>query len=132
MLGLLQAGLFPVHADLGIALAMGHTGHGQIHTDLGALALEVGAQTVDDLLADILGDIVAKDLAYAHDVLGGPGLLFRLQQELVAADVADRALGGGNITLVNITANRTDPLFHSKFPPFYSAFIGFGNRWLPH
>ena len=93
---------------------MGHTGHGQIHTHLGALALEVGAQAVDDLLADLLGNILAKDLTDAHNVLGGPGLLLGLQGELVTADVTDRALGGGNITFVNVTANRTYPLFHDR------------------
>ena len=114
VLGLLQAGLLPVHADLGITLAMGHTGHGQIHTYLGALAFEVGAQAVDDLLADLLGNILAKDLTDAHNVLGGPGLLLGLQGELVTADVTDRALGGGNIAFVNVTANRTYPLLHDR------------------
>ena len=122
MLRLLQACLLPVQTDLGVALTVRHTRHRQIHTDLGALALEVGAQTVDDLLADILGNIVAKDLAYAHNVLGSPGLLRRLQDEFFTADVADRALGGGNITLVNVTANRTDPLLHNN----YLRFIMYG------
>ena len=132
MLSLLQAGLLPVQANLGIALAMGHTGHGQVHTHLAALALEVGAQTGDDLLADLGGNVLAKDLAHAYHVLGSPGLLLGLQGELLTADVAHRALGRGILAFMNVTANRTDPLFHSKFPPFYSAFIGFGNRWLPH
>lgn len=93
---------------------MGHAGHGQIHAHLGALALEVGAQTVDDLLTDFLGHIVAEDLAYAHHMLGSPGLLLGLEQELLAADVAHRALGRGNIAFMHITANRTYPLLHDR------------------
>ena len=54
----------------------------------------------------------------AYNVLGGPGLLLGLEQELVAADVADRALGRGNIALMNITANRTYPLFHNRILQF--------------
>ena len=111
---------------------MGHTGHSQVHTHLAALALEVGAQTGNDLLADLGGNVLAKDLTHAYHVLGSPGLLLGLQGELLTADVAHRALGRGILAFMNVTANRTDPLFHSKFPPFYSAFIGFGNRWLPH
>ena len=115
MLGLLQAGLLPVHGDLGIAFAGSNATHGQIHTHLGALTLEVGAQTVDDLLADILRHIGAEHLAYAHHMLGSPGLLLGLQGELITADVADRALGRGILAFVNITANRTDPLLHNRY-----------------
>ena len=66
------------------------------------------------ILADLLGNILAKDLTDAHNVLGGPGLLLGLQGELVTADVTDRALGGGNIAFVNVTANRTYPLLHDR------------------
>ena len=45
-----------------------HTGHCQIHADLAALALEVGAQTIDDLLRNALS------LADAHNVLGDVGV----------------------------------------------------------
>src|SRR5699024_9291398 len=41
MLGLFIGSLLPVQADFGVALAMGHTGHSQVHANLGALALEV-------------------------------------------------------------------------------------------
>ena len=113
MLSLLQAGLLPVQADLGIALAVRDTGHRQIHTDLGALALEVGAQTVDDLLLNLLGHIRAEGLAHAHNVLGSPRLLFLLLDELIAGDVAHGTLGRGIGTLVNVTADRADPLLHN-------------------
>ena len=36
--------------DLGIALALGNARHGKIHTDLGALALEVGTEAVHHFL----------------------------------------------------------------------------------
>ena len=117
VLGFFQTCLLPVQADLGIALTMSHTGHGQIHTHLGALALEVGAQTVDDLLADFLGHVVAEHLADAYHMLGSPRLLLGLQGELLTGNMAHRALSGGNITFMNITTNRADPLLHNFLPP---------------
>ena len=41
VLSLFQAGLVPIIADLGITLPVGNAGHGQIHADLRAFALEV-------------------------------------------------------------------------------------------
>ena len=40
--------------DLGVALTLCHASHSQIHTDLAALALEVSAQTINDLLRHAL------------------------------------------------------------------------------
>ena len=119
VLGLLQAGLLPIQADLGIALAVSYTGHSQVHTHLTALALKVGAQTVDDLLAHFLGDIVAEGLAYAYHMLGSPGLILLLLDKLIRTHMAHGALGGRGVTLVNITANRTYPFLHCKVPPYY-------------
>ena len=114
VLGLFQTGLFPVHADLRIALAVRNARHGQIHADLAALALKVGAQTGDDLFLHLGGNIRAEHLADADDVLRRPGLLLRLQRELAAGDMAHRALRRGRIAFMNVTANRANPLFHNK------------------
>ena len=77
-------------------------------THLGALALEVGAQTVDDLLADFLGHVVAEHLADAYHMLGSPGLLFGLQGELLTGNMAHRALSGGNITFMTVSYTHLD------------------------
>ena len=102
---------------------MCHASHSQIHTDLSALTLEVGAQTVNDLLADFLGNVVAKHLADAHYMLGSPGLLLGLQGELFTGNMANRALCGGNIAFMNITANRTDPLLHNFYLHFVMKYL---------
>ena len=96
---------------------MGHTGHGQVHTHLAALALEVGAQTGDDFLADLGGNILAKDFAHAYHVLGSPGLLLGLQGELLTGDIADGALLGGSVSFVNVTAYGAYPFCHNNLPP---------------
>ena len=88
--------------------------HGQIHADLTALALKVGAQTGDDLFLYLGGNVRAEHLADADDVLRRPGLLLRLQRELAAGDMAHRALRRGRIAFMNVTANRANPLFHNK------------------
>ena len=108
VLGLLIGGLLPVEAYLGITLAVGDPGHGQIHTHLCALALEVGAQTLDDLLVNALG--------HAHHVLGGPGHIAGLGVELLGGGAADRALLGGAVALMDITAYAANKL-HGNFPP---------------
>ena len=74
---------------------MSHAGHGQIHTDLGALTHEVGVQAVDDLLLSLLGDICAEGLAHAHNVLGSPAHLTLLLGELRGGNTALGALLGG-------------------------------------
>ena len=114
VLGLLQGGLLPVHADLRIALAVRDAPHGQIHADLAALALKVGAQPGDDLFLHFLRNVRAEHLADADDVLRRPGLLLRLQRELAAGDMAHRAFLRRRIAFMNITANRANPLFHNK------------------
>ena len=115
-----RAALLPVLADLGIALAIGHAGHGQIHADLGALAGEVGVQAVDDLLLDLSGNIRAKGLAHAHNVLGSPAQLALLLGELGAGNTALGALLGGILALIHITANRANPLLHMQMSSFYT------------
>ena len=113
VLGLLMSCLLVIKTNLGITLAMGDTGHGQVHTDLGALALKVGTQVVDDVLGHAL-------LGNAHDVLGSPGkaALILLQE----AGTGNAALGALKIlgqlvavVLFNITANGANKL-HDSIP----------------
>ena len=106
MLGLLVSGLLPVQTDFGITLPMGYAGHRQVHAHLGAFAVEVGAQAVQNPLVNALG--------HAHHMLGSPAHLALLLGELRAGDTALGALLGGHVTLMNITANRANPLLHSK------------------
>jgi hypothetical protein len=111
MLSFFVSSLLPIQADLGIALPVSHTGHGQIHTYLGALALEVGAQVSNDILGSALGN--------THNVLSSPrkGSALFLLDELIAGNLALRAGLGGRIALMNITANGANPLCHNNIPP---------------
>ena len=87
VLGLLVGSLLPVQANLGVALAMSDASHGQVHTDLGALALKVSAQVGNDVLGDAL------HLGDAHDVFGGPlELALLLLQETRTGNAALGAL----------------------------------------
>ena len=117
VLSLFQSGLLPVERDLGIALARGDTAHGQIHADLGALALKVGAQTGDDLFLNLSRNVRAEDLADADNVLGGPAHLAGLLHELGGGNLTYRAELGGRVALMNVTANAANPLFHVCEPP---------------
>ena len=108
VLCLLIGGLFPVQADFGIALPVSHTGHGQIHTHFGALALKVGAQAFLDLLGNIGSD--------ANYVFGSPGAgVFHLL-ELFTGDLALGAdeTGGDRISFQNITTDGTYEFCHNS------------------
>lgn len=112
VLGLLVSSLLPVQADLGIALAMSDASHGQVHTDLRALALEVGAQVGNDVLGDTL------HLGDAHDVLGSPlELPLLLLQETRTGNAALGALEVLGqlvaVELFHITANGANKLHDS-------------------
>ena len=101
VLGLFIGGLLPISADLRITLPIGNAGHAQIHTDLGALALEVGAQVSLDVVGRIGG--------YAEHMLGGVGsALFHLD-ELLTGNAAQGALEalGDCVALKDVTANGT-------------------------
>ena len=91
---------------------MSHASHGQIHTNLGALASKVGVQAIDDLLLDLGGNIITKGLAHTHNVLGSPAHLTLLLRELGGGDTALGALLGGILALEHITANLANPLLH--------------------
>ncbi len=92
-------------SDLGVALALSHTGHCQIHADLAALTLEVCAQTVHDLLGDALS------LADADDMLGHIGVA-GLLHECGSGSLADGALLRDG-AFSDITTNGANVLFHT-------------------
>ena len=50
-------------------------------------------------------------------MLGRPAQLLRLQGEALAGNLADGALLGGRVALMNITAYGTYPFLHGKNPP---------------
>ena len=93
-----------VQADLRIALTMGNPGHGQIHTDLGALAGKVLPQTSQDVLGSVLG--------HAQHVLGSVNGV--VTGVFLHGGAADGALLDG--LLADVTANRTD-ILHNCVPP---------------
>ena len=106
MLGLLPCGLLPVQADLGIALTVGNAGHGQIHTDLAALAVEVITQALQDL-----GVAALRNTDY---MLGGPGHFALYLFELGGGRLADGAEFGGRVALMDITADSANIFSHSE------------------
>ena len=116
MIGLLVGVALVCLSDLGIALTLSHTGHCQIHADLAALALEVGAQAIDDLLRNALS------LADAHDVLGDIGVA-GLLDESGSGSLADRALLG-DAALSDVTTDGANVLLHKIYPPFLFVVIG--------
>ena len=115
MLSLFIGGLLPVQADLRIALAVGDAGHAEVHADLGALAVEVGLELVEDELLVLLGDAV--ELRADAELMLGRELQIALDDlELLAGNTADRALEalGQLIAFINITADGADILLHNK------------------
>ena len=96
--------------DLGVALTLSHASHCQVHTDLAALALEVGAQTIDDLLRNALS------LADAHNVLGDVGVA-GLLDECGSGSLADRALLGDG-AFSDVATDGANVLLHKIYPPF--------------
>ena len=109
MLSLFKSSLLPLETDLGITLAVSDASHCKIHTDLAALALEVSAQILDDVLA--------YALCNADNMLGSPALLALLSLELLSGSLADGAGLGSRIALMDIAANRTNK-FHFQIPSF--------------
>ena len=57
VLRLFKGCLFPVQADLGIALAVRDARHAQVHAHLGALAVEVRLELLEDVLLVLVGDV---------------------------------------------------------------------------
>ncbi len=88
---------------------MGHASHRQVHTDLCAFALEIGPQVGHNILAGAL--------RHAHNVLGGPAQVPALLGEFLLGSFALGAGFRGAVAFMDITANRTNKLFHGYFPP---------------
>ena len=95
-------------SHLGIALAIGLTAHGQILTDLGALALPMCIQVLDHLLihAILLGD---ADDVFLYELESA--LLFNKLLELRSGYATLWATLGWCWTLMNITTNGANPFF---------------------
>jgi hypothetical protein len=117
VLSLFVSCLLPVKADLGIAFTVCNASHCQVHTDLGALALEVCAQAANDLFADVFGNAFTENLADADYMFCCPGLFLGLQGELLTGDIADGALLGGSVAFMNVTTYGAYPFCHNNLPP---------------
>src|SRR5699024_10820204 len=95
-------------------LPVGHTGQGQVHAHLRALALEVLTQALEDLLGSALG--------HAYHVLSGPALLAGLLHDLLLGGLADGAEIGRGLALVYVTTDGTNKLLHANTSSsFFSA-----------
>ena len=94
--------LLVVQSDLGITLSVSCSCHSEVHTDLGALAVEVSAKPLDDLIGNTLG---YADLMLACDNQLALALCYSL--ELVAAGMALRTFIGSLFSNINITADCT-------------------------
>ena len=102
-----KSGGLPVFGNFGVALSCGNASHGEVHTDFGALALKVGAQTLDDLFGSALGN--------AQHVLGSPVkfVLYDLNK-FFARDFATGALIGTDVGFNDFSANGASPFFHGQ------------------
>ena len=112
VLSLFKSSLLPVCAYFRIAFSVGNASHSEVHTDLGTFAVEVRAEPLDYLgVGDVLSD--------AENVLASENELFALVHDLEfsAGNAALRALLGGSISLVNVSANGTNIFSHNKKPP---------------
>ena len=114
MFRFLKGSLLPVQANFRVALAVRHARHRQIHADLGAFALEV--------LAQALNDFLRRALRNAHDVLRRPCHFGFLLDELARRRLANRALLRRLLAFVNITAHAANPLHIDVPPQFILAF----------
>ncbi len=98
VLRLFVSGLFPVQADLGVALAVRDASHAQVHSDLGALAVEIGLQLIEDVLLVLGGDVgVVLDGLGVEPIfmLGGERLLtFELLERACRAWHTGHSAGG--------------------------------------
>ena len=108
MLGLLEGVALERVRDLGIALALRLTAHREVHADLRALAREVHAETLHDLLV--------QTLRGTDDVLARPGHLAfgGLLEKLGAGAAALRAAVGGGVAFVDVTADGANKLLHAS------------------
>ena len=91
----------------------------QVHADLGALALEVGHQLVEDELLVFFADVgvVLNGLCVDAVLMLSSQLIGLHDLELGTVDLADGALEafGHSLCFVNITANGANKLLHNNF-----------------
>ena len=100
VLSLLERVTLESLGDFRISVALRLTAHGKVHSDFGALAHEVVLETLHDLCV--------FNLACANLVLASPNLLSGghfLNLELRTQSTALRALLGGGIAFMDVTAN---------------------------
>ena len=120
MLSLFEGGLFPVQANLGIALAVCDASHAQVHAHLGALAVEIGLQLIEDELLVLVGDGLVVLHGFGVDaifVLSGERLLTFELLERACRSVAYGAFRGRLGAFVDVTAYAADPFgFHIHYP----------------
>ena len=116
MLCFFEGSSSPVLADLRIAFSVCDAAHGKIHADFRALAVEVLAESVDDILRRTLRD--------TDNMLRRPGHIFVLFREFGLRGTADGAapvvrevvkLYAFRFFIIDITANTTNVL-HSNIP----------------
>ena len=122
VLSLFVSGLLPVQADLGVAFAVGDPGHAQVHTDLAALAVEVGLQLLQDISLVLSGDVgvVGNGLLIDAQLVLSGQLVILHDLELGTVHLADGALEvlRHGFAFVDITANGADKLLHNKSSKF--------------
>ena len=97
---------------------MGNAGHAQVHTDLAALAGEVGLQLLQDICLVLGGNVgvVGNGLLVDAQLMLGSQLALFHDLELRTGDLADgadEALRHG-FSFQNITANRADKFLHNN------------------
>ena len=115
---LFVSGLFPVQADLRIALAVGDAGHAEVHADLRAFAVEVGLQLVEDILFVSFGNVgVILDSLGVNAVLmlGSQGQIALDFLKHVALRMTDGAFCRSSVAFVDVTADFANKFLHDKF-----------------
>ena len=120
MLCLFPSCLLQVETDLGIAFAISDACHAEVHTNFGALAVEVSHKLLADVFLIFSADvgIVLYGLCVNTILVLSCKLeLAFLLNKLLCRNLAYRALLRSSFSLVNITAYRTYKLCHNNFPP---------------
>ena len=110
-----QAGLLPVHADLGIALAVRNARHGQIHADLAALARRswrADRRSISSCTS--AGTSAPNTLPTPTTCSAAQVFSSACSVNLLPGTWHTGALRRGRIAFMNVTANRANPLFHNK------------------
>jgi hypothetical protein len=104
------SGLFVEGSDFGVTFAGGDASHSEVHTNFGAFAGEVHAETFDDFRVNTLGNANAVFVSPFHFT----GV--SLEGELGASATALRALFRGSFADVDITADGAYILVHFFSP----------------